>query len=230
MLLALGALFDGLAPDHPALARVGVALVEDDVVGAVAVAEDRAAVIRRPRHRIRAVHALAQEVGGAGREVGAVGRAHGLLARLAHDVRHSGLRVDVDQVGAVAAEHLLVERLREASLERDDERLVDLVAVVVDHHDDAAELGEHEVREAADELRVLERDPGRQQRLGHAAGRVHRVQAQPSGEVADEVDAVVGELRVHEEPRREQRLDAAGGGAGRDLLVECHGARSYVGR
>jgi hypothetical protein len=104
-------------------------------------------------------------------------------------------------VRAAAAERLVVERLGETAGDRDHERLVILVAVVVDHHDDAVEVGEHVVGEPAEELRVLECDSGREQRLGHAAGRVHRVEAEPAREVADEVDAIVGELRVHEKPR-----------------------------
>ena len=104
-------------------------------------------------------------------------------------------------------ERLGSERLGKASVERDQVRLVVLVAVAVDHHDDLPEIRDDVERVPADELRVLERDPRRQQRLRDAAVDVHRVEAEVPGEVREERQRVVAELRLEEEPRREQRLD-----------------------
>ena len=63
----------------------------------------------------------------------------------------------------------------------------------------------------ADELRVLERDLRGQERLRHAAGDVHRVQAQVAGEVRDEDERLACQLRLDVEPGGEQRLDPARG-------------------
>ena len=97
--------------------------------------------------------------------------------------------------------------LRKPALERDEVRPVVLVAVVVDHHHDAPERGQDVERVAAEQLGILKRDLWREQRLRNAAGRVHRVQAQVPGEVRDEVEPVVGELGLDEDPSREERLD-----------------------
>ena len=70
------------------------------------------------------------------------------------------------------------QRLGEATVERDHVRHVVLVAVGVDHDEDQTEPGKDVEELAADELRVLERHLRREQGLGHAAGCVHRVQAQ----------------------------------------------------
>ena len=90
--------------------------------------------------------------------------------------------------------------LREAAFERDHEGFVNLVAVVVDHHDDTTVVGEDEEWVAADQLRILEGDPRREQRLGDAAGGVHRIEAQAAGQIADEVEPVVREPGTEEEP------------------------------
>ena len=50
----------------------------------------------------------------------------------------------------------------------------------------------------ADELRVLKRQLWGQERLGDAAGSVHRVETQVPGEVRDEVQAIADELGLDE--------------------------------
>ena len=160
MLLALRAVLDRSAADHPPLARVGVALVEDDVARRVGVGEDGARVIGRVGDRPGAVLALAERVDGAGGQVGAEAVVQRLVARLRDKVGDAGSGVDVNEVRPFAAERLGVERLREAAFERDHEGLVNLVAVVVDHHDDTTVVGEDEEWVAADQLRILEGDPG----------------------------------------------------------------------
>ena len=157
-------------------------------------------MIGRVGDRPGAVLALAKRVDGAGRQVGAEAVVQRRVARLRDKVGDAGSGVDVNEVRPFAAERLGIERLREAAFERDHEGLVNLVAVVVDHHDDATVVGEDEEWVAADQLRILEGNPGREQRLGDAAGGVHRIEAQPAGQVADEVEPVIHELGTEEEP------------------------------
>ena len=92
-------------------------------------------------------------------------------------------------------------------VDRDQVRDVVLVSVRVDHHEDLAETGKHVEEVAAYELRVLERDLRWKERLRNATGRIHRIEAQVPGEIRDEEQAVVVELRLDEEARREERLD-----------------------
>ena len=184
------------APEHRLLARARIALVENDVAGRVAVAEHGARVIARPRDGVGAVHAFAERLHLAGREIDAQTGDLRLLARLRRGVSRRSLAVHVDKVRPPAAEGLLVQRLREASVERNDVGLVVLVTVLVEHEHDAVVIREGVERVAAEQLRVLERDSGRKQRLGHAAPHVHPVQAEPAGKVRDEVELVAGELRV----------------------------------
>ena len=171
------------SPEHRLLAGVRIALVENDVAGRVAVAEHGARVIAIPRDGVGAVHAFAERLHLAGREVDAQAGDLRLLARLRSGVSRRGLAVHVDEVRPHAAEGFLVQRLREASVERNDVGLVVLVAVLVEHEHDAIVLRQGVERVAAEQLRVLERDPGRKQRLGHAAPNVHPVQAEPAGKV-----------------------------------------------
>jgi hypothetical protein len=49
---------------------------------------------------------------------------------------------------------------------------------------------------------ILQGYVGRQQRLRYAAAGIHRVEAQPAAEVADEEDAVADDLRHLKKPRR----------------------------
>ncbi len=109
----------------------------------------------------RPVRALGERLDAARREVRAERVHPRLLAGLGDEVGGRRRRVDVDEVGAAAAERLLVQRLGEPALERDDERLVVLVAGAVDHDDDPVEAGQRVEREAAQELGVLKREPGR---------------------------------------------------------------------
>ena len=186
-------------------------LVEHDVAGEVLVAEHDARVVAAECGRERAVRALVERLDRPGREVAAPRVDQRLRARLDREVGEPAVRVDLDQVRACVRKRLRRDRLGKAAVDRDEERLVVLVAVVVEHHDDAIERGQHAERLAADQLRVLERDLRRQQRLGDAARGVHRVEAEPAREVRDEVEPAVGQLWRDEEARREQRFDAIRG-------------------
>src|SRR3954469_25227582 len=101
------------------------------------------------------------------------------LARLGREVRNRSCWVDLDEVRAVTLETVTGERFREATLERNDERPVVLVTVAVDHHDDPVQVGENEERLAAYQLRVLQRDLRRQQRLRGDPTGGHRKEAPP---------------------------------------------------
>ena len=176
--LRLGiALLDGRPVEHLAAAGL-VDLVEHDVAHRVAVDEGDARVVRSPRRHVRAVLALPDHLGGPRREVDTHRALHGLLPRLDREEGDLGVVVDLDQVRATTRERLGRQRLGKATLERDDVRHVVLVAVGVDHDEDQAEPGKDVEELAADEVRVLERHLRREQGLGHAAGGVHRVQAQ----------------------------------------------------
>ena len=155
----------------------------------------------------RPVRALPEGLGCARREIDAHRPRRRLLTGLDGEVRDLGRIVDVHEVGAAADERLGRERLGKATVERNRVRKVVLVPVGVDHHDDAAEAGEDVKQVTADELRVLERDLRRQERLGDASRRVHGVEAQVAGEVRGEGDAVARELRLDEQARSEERLD-----------------------
>ncbi len=102
-------------------------------------------------------------------------------------------------------------------------RHVVLVAVRVEHHDDALESRQDVEEMAADELRVLQSDLRRQERLGNAARGGHREETEVTREVRGERQAVAGELRLDEEPRRQQRLDPIRAAARR---VRCDDHRS----
>jgi len=160
------------------------------------------------------VRALAEHSHAARAEIGAQPTDERRVTRLGREVGDPGRRVDVDEVRAERGERLFGNRLGEAAFERDEERPVVLVPVLVDHHDDPLEPGHDGERTPADELRVLERQLRRKERLRDTPGRVHREQAESPGEVRDEVEASVRELRLREDARREQRLDAVRG-AGR---------------
>ena len=205
--LPLGiALLDRRPEEHPARARL-VDLVEDDVAHRVAVGEHDAGVIRRPGHDETAVHALPERLDGASGQVDTNSRHDGLLARLDGQIGDLGHVVDVDQVRATGREHRICERVREAALDRKEVGHVVLVSVGVEHHQDLPEPRKNVEELSADELRILERDLRREQRLRHAARGVHRVQAQVSREVRNEGDAVVRELGLDEETRGQERLD-----------------------
>ena len=88
-------------------------------------------------------------------------------------------------------------------------RLVVLVTVVIDQNDDPLELGQDVEEVPADELRVLERDLRGRERLRHAAGDVHRVQAQVAGKVETKTSDSPAQLRLDVESGGEQRLDPA---------------------
>ena len=145
-----------------------------------------------------------------------------LLARLDGEVRDLGLVVDLarDATGRPRTSRGASGSGKPPSIGIDVRDVV-LVAVRVDHHEDPPERREDVEEVAADELRVLERDLRRQQRLRHAARRVHRVQAQMPREIRDERDSVVGELRLDEEARGEERLDAI-----RSAYPQCPPPRS----
>ena len=197
-------LLDRRPVQHPALTAVD--LVEDDVPNRVPVNQDDSRVIRRPRRDERPVRALPEGLGGPARKIDADRGRERLLTRLDGEERRVRRVVDMDEMGPPGGE-LLGKGLRKAALDRDHVRDVVLVPVGVDHHQDLAKAREHVKEVAAHELRVLERDLRRKERLRNAAGRVHRVQAQVTGEVRDEHEAVVSKLRLDEEPCREERLD-----------------------
>ncbi len=193
------------------LARsVVVDLVQHDVSDRVSVSQHDARVIGRPREDERAVRALADGLDFAAVEVDPDRGHDRLLTRLHVEVRGRGLEVDVEEARPPPAESLFGQRLRETAFDRDDVGHVVLVPVVVDHQHDLPEPGQHVVRVALDQLGVLQRELRGNQRLGDAAGGVHRVQAQVPGEVRDEVEAPVRKLRLEKEARREQRLDPIG--------------------
>src|SRR4051812_22617316 len=130
------------------------------------------------------------------------------VARLGREVRNRSCWVDLDEVRAVTLETVTGERFRKPTLERNDERAVVLVTVAVDHHDDPVEVREDEERLATDQLRVLQRDLWRQQRLRDAPVGVHRKEAQLPRQARDEVKPSTRELRLQKESRGQKRLDA----------------------
>ncbi len=199
ILLLRVALLDRGAVEHAALPPFH--LVEDDVADRVAVAQHDARVVRRPGCDERAVRAPPQRLCGTGRQVNAHRGDRGLLARLDREVRDALRVVDVQEVGATSAEHLRGKRLGEPAVDGNRVREVVLVPVRVDHHDDPPEPGRDAEEVASDELRVLQCDLRRQERLGHAARSVHRVEAQVTREIRDEGDAVLIQLRLDEEAR-----------------------------
>ena len=98
----------------------------------------------------------------------------------------------------VIRELVAKRKLGKAAVDRDQHRLVVLVAVVVEHHQNLLQLREHVERVPVHQVRVLQRDVRRQQGLRHAAAAVHRVQAEPAAQVADEVQPSANKLGRHE--------------------------------
>ena len=87
--------------------------------------------------------ALILRFDGAVPEIGPQGVEPALLAGLGGEVGHAGGGVELREVRPVTAEEVGGERLGMPALERDEERLVVLVAVPVDQDDDPPELGQH---------------------------------------------------------------------------------------
>ena len=171
------ALLDRGPVEHGAFA-VRIDLVQHDVAHRVAVGEDHPRVVGRPRGDEGAVRALPELLALARRELHANRRDGGLDPRLDGEVRDLGVVVDVDEVRATPGERRLGERLRKASFEGDDVRHVVLVAVRVEQHDDLLESRQDVEEMAADELRVLQGDLRRQERLRNAARGGHREEAE----------------------------------------------------
>src|SRR6266516_2623113 len=194
--------------DRPAAPAVG--LIEDDVIEQVLLGEHHPRVIAAPRDGKRPVRALAELLDLRAPQIATQAVDQRLLVRLGGEVRDRRIGIDDDQVRAETLEGICCERLREAAFERDHERLVVLVAVAIDHHDDLPEVGQHEERVTEDQLRILQRDLRRQERLWYAAVCIHREQAERTTEVGDEVEPAVRELGLEEKPGRQQRLDPIG--------------------
>ena len=111
-------------------------------------------------------------------------------------VRNARVRIDADEVRASAVESIGGKGFGEPAVDRDEERLVVLVPIVVDHYEDPPEVGEHKERVALDQLRVLQRELRRQERFRNTALLVHRVHAEPAREVGEEVEPAVRQLRL----------------------------------
>ena len=170
------ALLDRRPEDHRACSVHD--FVEHDVAHGVAVDEHDPRVIRRPGGDVAAVRALPQRLRGACRQVDANRRHDGLLTRLDREERDLLVVVDLEEVRPARDEHGVVERYGEAACDRNQVRDVVLVPVRVEHHEDLPEGRKHVEELTADEVRVLQGDLRRKQRLRHAARGVHRVQAQ----------------------------------------------------
>ena len=118
--------------------------------------------------------------------------------------------IALEAVHAALSQPVAERRLRVAAAHRDEHRLVVLVAVAVEHQQDLAERREDVERVAVHQVRILNGDVGRQERLGHAAAfpDVHRVQAEASAQVAEEIQSPADELRRDKQASRKQGFDA----------------------
>ena len=102
-----------------------------------------------------------------------------------------GAQVDIEErqvaLGiARGAENLLAgkavakDRHGQPAVDRHEDGLIVLVAILVEHEQDLAQLGQHAVDDAsAQVVRVGQRDIGRDQRFGHAAADAHGIERQP---------------------------------------------------
>ncbi len=204
--LSLGPLVERRPPEHAPAALLE--LEEDDVADRVFLGDDDAATVARPRDGQRHPAVLPQRLRGVVLEVDPHHAAEGLAEHLHREVRGQRAVVDVDQVSARVGERGLGDRFGEASGEGNRMRPILLVPVGVDHHHDPIELGDGDECLSVEQLRVLERDPRRQQLLGHRSPVAHRVQGEVTAEVGDEGDPVADQLRLEKEPPREEGLDA----------------------
>ena len=80
------------------------------------------------------------------------------------------------QVAAVTGQRLPEDRFGVAAVDGNPHGLVVLIAVVVEHDQDFAQVGV-DLEQARDVMRILQGHVRRQQRLRHAAAGVHRVEA-----------------------------------------------------
>ena len=97
-------------------------------------------------------------------------------------------------------------RLRQASEYGDKHRAVHFVAVVVNGHHDLAQCRINPERGATYQFRVLQGDAGRKERFWHTSTVVHCVETVMSAQIADEVEAIVPQLRCEKMTRRKQRF------------------------
>ncbi len=190
-------------------------LVERRVAEGVEIGERDPRVIGARGQGIGAPHAFGEELDLPACEVGPVGATHGFGDGIGDEVDNPRLDVGAPEAHPLAGEPIAERRLREAACKRDPHRLVVLVAILVEHHQDQVEARKDVEREPFDQLRVLERDRRRQERFRHAAprARIHRIEAQPAAQVAHEIEPPAGHPRREKEPGGEQRFDADSSGA-----------------
>ena len=215
-LLPGGARVEGNAVYEPQSGGSLLPQVQDVVAHGVDVDDRHPAVVPAEARHLAAVAARAERLEGAVVEPPPVGGEELLGARLRVQVDDPPLLVHLHAVAPVLRERRAERGLGEAAADRDDHRLVVLVPVPVDHHEDLPLLREDPVREPPDQLGVLQGKVRGQERLGDAPSLVHRVQAQAAGQVGDEVDPVAHPLGREEEAGREERVDA-------DRAGRCHG-------
>jgi len=118
------------------------------------------------------------------------------------------LRIHAHEVDSMIREGTSKDGLWDAPVHRHKHRLIVLVSVVVEHEENLAELREHVIRVPSHQVRVVEDDVGRDERLWDAPAMVHRVEAEMAAEVAHEVQTFADDLRGDEESRRQECLDA----------------------
>ena len=93
------------------------------------------------------------------------------------------------------------QRFRNPTVERDQTRLIVLIAQFIDHDQDFSQLGNNVVVVARHQVWINKRHPAWKQRFWNAPNLVHGIQAQNSTHVRQEIDTIIHVLGFKQKPR-----------------------------